>query len=180
MTYGDTGVRRRFFSRDLLFCVRCSWLLLLLLTSVLSTLPLGAASLIYDQASGNITGFNMDRGDIPSYASGYKGTLWPGNKERWENDGYIGRLLYTGEPTTFTFYKVGDKTGTGSGTTANRFYFTHLDSCSYWREYFLVIRAKGLRHDGKHIDIYGENTVIQENYGSSAKAVVKPDFSEKK
>ena len=77
-----------------------------------------------------------------------------GNKNGGERWLHWSLALYR-EPTTFT-YKVGDKTGTGSSTTANRFYFTHLDSCSYWREYFLVIRAKGLRHDGKHIDIYGK------------------------
>lgn len=161
MTYDINGIQSRSISRFFPLCARIFLLLLLLM--LLPSLSLEAASLIYDQATGNLTGFDMNRSDSPSYALGYKGKIKPASNERYDHDGYIGRLLYVGGPTTFTFYKVGDKTGTGTGTTTNRFYFTHIDSCSNWREFFLVIRAKGLRHDGQHIDIYGENTVIQQN-----------------
>lgn len=156
MTYDTKGIQSRSISRFFPLCARIFLLLLMLLPS----LSLEAASLIYDQATGNLTGFDMNHYDTIFLPSSYTGKIWPNNNENYNHAGYIGRLLYTGEPTTFTFCKIGDKSGVGSGAVTTRFYFTHMESCSYWREYFLVLRAKGLRHDGKHIDIYEQNYVI--------------------
>ncbi len=55
------------------------------------------------------------------------------------------------------------------GANNNRFYFTLNNGNPeprWWREYFLVTRAKGLRHDGQRIDFSAVNVVIANSGGT--------------
>lgn len=123
-------------------------------------------SLIYDQATGKLDGFNVRRVPDKSNPNDYKNST-----EVWNTDGYVGRLAYTGPPTTFTFCNNGLFP---EGSNNNRFYFIYNNknpNPKRWREFFLVTRAKGFFHDkvnGKYVehDFSGVNTVI-ENCGGT-------------
>jgi len=85
----------------------------------------------------------------------------------WSKSGFIGRLLYLGEPCTFTFSNIGP---VASYTSNNRFYFTlnndGTPNTGVWREFFLVTRAKGITHGGSQHDFSSINSVIANNSGS--------------
>jgi len=120
------------------------------------------ASLTYDRASGNLDGFAVNISDSPSYPDGYTNTT-----EVWNKTGFIGRLLYQGEPSTFTFSNIGL---VASYTQNNRFYFTLNNTGTpnngVWREFFLVVRAKGITQGGSQYDFSSINSVIANNSGS--------------
>lgn len=139
---------------------RSRFFLVILVLTILS-IPLAARSLTYDQATGKLDKFNVHAVPKKSNPSDYTGSA-----EHWDNDGYIGRLVYLGPPTTFTFTSGAPH---AIGTSNNRFYFTlnngtpKLDT---WREYFLVVRAKGLNHHGSQDDFTQMSTVIAQSGNS--------------
>ncbi len=120
------------------------------------------ASLTYDRATGNLDGFAVNISDSPNYPGGYTNST-----EVWSKTGFIGRLLYQGEPSTFTFTNIGP---VASYTTNNRFYFTLNNNgnpnTGVWREFFLVTRAKGITHGGSQYDFSAVNSVIANNSDS--------------
>ncbi|NLZ77653.1 MAG: hypothetical protein GX911_06765 [Spirochaetales bacterium] len=115
--------------------------------------PVGdhSASLSYDPVTGKLIDFNIDEPDDPNYPGGYDNKT----AEAWEKSGFIGRVAYTGPPATFTFTNTGPKPDASTG-----FYFTRLSNTSSWKEYFLVVRSKGITHSGNRIDLYGKNKVV--------------------
>jgi len=121
-----------------------------------------SASLTYDRATGNLDGFAVNIADSPNYPGGYTNAT-----EVWSKSGFIGRLLYLGEPCTFTFSNIGP---VASYTSNNRFYFTlnndGTPNTGVWREFFLVTRAKGITHGGSQHDFSSINSVIANNSGS--------------
>ena len=129
--------------------------LLLPLTGSYSGPALGdSASLSYDPVTGTLINFDVGVTDSPSNPNPYRNNP----NEVWENSGFIGRVVYTGPPTSFTFTNTGP---TATGTSNNRFYFTHLSNRGSWKEFFLVVRPKGITHSGTRIDLYGVNTVVE-------------------
>lgn len=134
----NTLVRRLFIYTALLFLV---------------ITPLGAATIIYDQpSSGNLQGHSVSDNHSPSTPNEYENSTAYHKKVS-----FIGRLVYVGEPTTFTFINIGP---TGSGGSANKFYWTKVNDTSEWREIFYVIRAKGKTQSGVTIDFGGINKAI--------------------
>lgn len=132
----------------------CIFILLLLLLS--ASLPLAAASLTYDPAGGKLSGFKVIRDDIiiGNSQDKYHGK----DRNVWDNTkGYVGRLLYTGAPTTFTFTNI-----SGPPSTVDRglLYLVHTTDKNKYREYFLIIRARGRLHNDAHIYIDGAVTTI--------------------
>ncbi len=131
----------------------------------LSLLSAGT-SLTYDKATGKLHDFRVRPVPSLSHPNDYKNS-----HEVWNTDGYIGRLAYTGPPTTFQFCNDGLF---AEGSNNNRFYFIHNNkdpNPKRWREFFLVTRAKGFFHDkvnGKYVedDFSGINAVI-ENCGGT-------------
>ncbi|NLZ77652.1 MAG: hypothetical protein GX911_06760 [Spirochaetales bacterium] len=113
-----------------------------------------AAFLLYDPAeNGKLTDFEVGALDDPSDPSGYNNPT-----EVYNNSGFIGRIAYSGPPTTFTFTNTGPKPNI---TPSDRFYFTRLSDTNSWREFFLVVRSKGITHNGKNRpDLYGINKVV--------------------
>lgn len=112
--------------------------------------------LIYDMATGKLTGFDLTSPDANVDPSHYAVA-----REFWQMPGFVGRLSYLGPPTTLTFINTGSS---ATGTTNGMFYFTYLTEgvsrLDYWREFFLVTRVKGLTHNGVHVPITQTNTVI--------------------
>lgn len=106
-----------------------------------------SGSLDYDKATGNLDGFSVTTTDSPNYPSGYENST-----EVWDKSGFIGRLLYVGEPTTFMFTNIGLDP---YGTSNNRFYCilnnTGTANTAVWKEFFLVARAKGITQGGPNI-----------------------------
>lgn len=121
-----------------------------------------SGSLDYDQATGNLDGFSVTTTDSPNYSSGYENST-----EVWDKSGFIGRLLYVGEPTTFTFTNIGSNP---YGTSNNRFYFilnnTGTANTAVWKEFFFVARAKGITQGGSQYAFTSVNSVIANNGGS--------------
>jgi hypothetical protein len=134
----------------------------LLLFELLIAITLFAGSLTYDKATGQTSGFDLTVSDSPNTTSSYTGT-----GEVWTKSGFVGRLVYTGEPTTMTFSNTGP---VATQTTYDRFYFTYNTSGSTktnrWQEFFLVTRVKGLLHSGSQDDFSLVNYVVGNNNGS--------------
>lgn len=132
---------------------------LLIMMCLIST-SLFAVMLTYEQATGKLRGFQLGVADSPSIPSSYAVST-----EYWGNEGYIGRIVYQGNPTTFTFSNIGPT----ANTTGTRFYFTYNSNgwinTSRWQEFFLVVRAKGLKQGGGQYDFSGVNAVIANNNG---------------
>ena len=138
--------------------------LILLVIFILLAIPLFSAELTYDMATGKISGFDLANPDSPDTPSSYANAT-----EVWQNNGFVGRLNYRGEPTTLTFSNTGS---VATGTSNNRFYFTYDTNgtikLNRWREFFLVTRVKGLYHNGVQHDYSGINTVVANNGGTVA------------
>ncbi len=138
--------------------------LILLVIFILLAIPLFSAELTYDMATGKISGFDLANPDSPDTPSSYANAT-----EVWQNNGFVGRLNYRGEPTTLTFSNTGS---VATGTSNNRFYFTYDTNgtikLNRWREFFLVTRVKGLYHNGGQHDYSGINTVVANNGGTVA------------
>ena len=130
-----------------------------LLFVVVLAAPLSADSLYYEQASGKLIGFNVGETDSPDYPGWYAGN----STEVWQKSGFIGRIVYTGPATTFSFTNSGP---TATGTSNNSFYFTRLLDTSSWKEFFLVVRSKGERHSGARIDFSQVNSVVVQPGGT--------------
>jgi len=113
-----------------------------------------SASLSYDPVTGKLIGFDVGVTDNPDYPEWYDGNT----TEVWAKSGFIGRIVYTGPATTLSFTNTGP---VAAGTQENRFYFTHLSSSSSWKEFFLVVRSKGITHSGTRIDFSGANRVVE-------------------
>jgi hypothetical protein len=137
----------------------CIFILLLLLLS--ASLPLAAASLTYDPARGKLSGFRVSRNDNLLYGACKQKDYHGMDRNVWDNTkGYVGRLLYTGAPTTFTFSNI----GAAPSGSSNRFYFTQKDGSGHSREFFLVIRAKGLFHEGTNQDDFSKRNYVIESW----------------
>ena len=128
------------------------------ITMVLFQIPVFSNALTYDIATGTLTGFSLGVTDNPDNPSDYQN-----HQEVWNTSGFLGRLIYTGEPTQLTFSNGGPSTG------GNRFYFTYIKSngesdTSRYKEFFIVTRTKGLRHgsSGEQHDFSEANVVIDE------------------
>lgn len=104
---------------------------------VLLHITLFGNAITYDIATGTLQDFAINYNDNPDDPSAYmNGT------PVWDHPGFLGRLIYTGEPTRLTFFNHGPT------TSGSRFYFTGTDwsaqsSTGYYREFFIVARAKG-------------------------------------
>ena len=126
--------------------------------------PVFSAELTYDMATGKITEFDLANPDNPDTPNSYNNAT-----EVWQNDGFVGRLNYRGEPTTLTFNNTG---GIAESPSSNRFYFTYSTNGNIklkrWREFFLVTRVKGLYHNGVQHDFVGTNSVVANNGGTVA------------
>ncbi|MDY0244922.1 MAG: hypothetical protein RBQ89_08900 [Sphaerochaeta sp.] len=123
---------------------------------VLSHITLFGNAITYDIATGTLQDFAINYNDNPEDPSAYMNST-----PVWDHPGFLGRLIYTGEPTQLTFFNHGPTTG------GSRFYFTGTDwsaqsSTGYYREFFIVARAKGLRHSPSNAqhDFSQSNTVI--------------------
>jgi hypothetical protein len=123
---------------------------------VLLQIPLFSNALTYDIATGTLRDFAINYADNPDDPSAYMNST-----PVVDHPGFLGRLIYTGEPTQLTVFNHGPTTG------GSRFYFTGLDwsgqsNTNYYREFFLVARAKGLRHGspGTQHDFSQINTVV--------------------
>ncbi len=124
---------------------------------IILLIPVLSDSLSYDMASGTLSDFSLSSADDESSPSYY---LTSG--EVWSQSGYIGRIIYTGPPTTLTISNNGPEAKGGYG----RFYFTRLKTngqrlLNRWREFFLVLRAKGYTHGNSQHDFSGHNSVIE-------------------
>jgi len=128
-------------------------LLPVLFTLLFSMISLYSDSLSYDMATGTLDDFNVNTRDNPRNPHQYKN-----GTEVWTKSGFVGRVVYTGPPTTLSFTNTGPD---ATGTSNSRFYFTSLSSTAHWSEFFLVLRAKGLRHDNVQHDFSGINTVVE-------------------
>ena len=115
-------------------------------------LPLYANRLMFETSTGTVTNFDVKENsnsdnplvrtrDISNYG---------GSSEYWSLDGFVGRLVYEGEPNTITVENIGPNAIGGS----NRFYYTRVrwfDGSSdpnVWREVFFTARVKGRMHNG--------------------------------
>ncbi|MDC7248002.1 MAG: hypothetical protein PQJ35_06655 [Sphaerochaetaceae bacterium] len=127
-------------------------IVLILLSIAAILLPLTGASLIYDPNGASITDFYILTSDSNNPAGLANSTDYT------YLDGYSGRVYYTGEPTTLSFFNGGPQ---AQNTQNNRFYFTRTTSTNSWREIFFVTRVKGSYHNGTVVNHDPVNTVIE-------------------
>lgn len=132
-------------------------LVVLSLSLILGFQPLYGASLTWEAARhGKLSGFSVYGYDNPSTPSGYEN-----DNSYVSKTNSVGRLLYQGEPTTFTFSNDGHII---SGGETGRFYWTHIRNAAEWRRIFFVIRVKGQYHNGTTtVDISPNNVPIEFN-----------------
>lgn len=97
MTYDNTSAKRGLLQNASISCLYLSTLLALVLLTTLPSQSLKAAALTYDSAGGRLTGFDTYHLDNPNQPNPYKNST-----EYYTNHGFVGRLIYVGEPTTFT------------------------------------------------------------------------------
>jgi len=120
--------------------------------------PLFSGSLSYDKATGSLSAFDVNTSDTSSSPGSFAN-----GSEVWDTPGFVGRLVYTGPPTVLAFSNSGP---VAQNTSNNRFYFTYVSSngqsdTNRWREFFLVLRAKGMRHNNTQHDFSQINTVAE-------------------
>lgn len=133
-------------------------LLLLGVWLLLTGVSVFSDSLSYDMATGTLSGFDVNTSDTSSSPGSFaNGT------EVWNTPGFVGRLVYIGPPTALIFSNSGPNAQNASN---NRFYFTYVKSngqsdTDRWREFFLVLRAKGMRHNNTQHDFSQINTVAE-------------------
>lgn len=131
---------------------RIRWSVLLLILSV-GVIPLTGATLLYDQTgSGKLKGFTILSAHNPAVPSGYENST-----EYYSSRPFIGRLVYEGPPSTFTFTNNGPEAAGGDLT---KFHWTRINDTSEWREIFFLIRVKGMTHGGTTDDFVGINKGI--------------------
>ena len=141
-----------------------------------------ANSLVYETATGSLVGLRLDQNhsnnnpevdplDIQNYV--YINNLS-------NTDGYLGRYLYQGGPVTLTVNQI---SSAPSGVSNPRFFYTFVsyDGSLYpfsWKEYFLVFRIRGERHDSGQNDFMGVNVIIEQSgdqlaipYGAGSETV---------
>ena len=142
--------------------------IIMLLTFFLLSSTLSATMFTYETVTGSLNAVKLDaddsyynpiadEDDIDDYENG----------EYWQRDGYVGRYIFQGPPTTITVNNIGPN---ANHTGCNpRFYYTRVkrqasngvSNPNYWREFFLVIRIKGKRHGGSSNDFTNENFIIE-------------------
>jgi len=116
-------------------------------------------SLTYDISSGSLTDISMSAHDRPNTPGSFANAT-----EVWNSHSFLGRLIYTGPPTILSFMNTGPL---AQNTQNNRFYFTYIDNngqsdTNRWREFFLVLRPKGIYHgQDVHHDFSLINTVVE-------------------
>ncbi len=114
----------------------------------MSSLLLFAGELTFDTSTGKIYGFDLSTADNPTNPNSYINTA-----RIWEKHGFVGRIVYRGQPTVLSFANSGM---TATETSNNMFYFIHkaggVLQVDKWREFFLVTRVKGLRHNDTQDD----------------------------
>lgn len=122
------------------------WLLLLLGPWLL----LSSNTLVYDPSGGGkLSGLNVGSADTPITPNSYISGSFTGK------EGYLGRYVYHGEPNiTLTF------TNLGSQGLGNKFYYTRLNNTTVYREFFIVARILGLKHNGGTPVALGNNVII--------------------
>jgi hypothetical protein len=141
----------------------------LLMIIVLLIIPSNVWSnrLIFESSSGTLSEFNLSESgnnDNPTVSTGNISS-YGGSSEYWSYDGFIGRIVYQGEPNTLYVNNAGP---TASNTNnPPRFYYTRIkwnngqSDPSSWREVFFTARVKGSKHNGGITDIFGTNFVIE-------------------
>ena len=130
------------------------------------TSPLSANRLMFETSTGTLTDFNLSESSTGTnpIVSTYNIPNYGGSSEYWSYDGFVGRLIYQGEPNTITIENVGPVAS--STPTPTRFYYTKVvypnrsSDPSKWREVFFVARVKGKKHDNGSVDIYSNNFVL--------------------
>jgi len=162
MTYGNHDVRSKTFSWPSPTCARIFIVFVLVLLTQLSSLPLNAASITYDPAGGSLSGFDMYRIDSPNNPDGNNYT----SGQYDSHPGYLGRMVYVGAPTEFTFTNIGNKDKYGNTVSENEFYFYQQTNSDFSRKIFLVIKVWGLLRDTslsleeRKVDIHNKCYVI--------------------
>ena len=91
--------------------------------------------------------------DNPSTPEGYENS-----NEYYNEDPYLGRVVYVGDPTTIEVINVGP---IASSTSNNRFYFTKEDNTNRWREVFIVVRVWGCDHSNNKRGLHHLNIIIE-------------------
>jgi len=151
--------------------VNCKRFISIVISLILILAPLTANVLVYESASGILTKLNVGErktstnpiariNQLHKYLTG----------EYWELDGFLGRLVYTGEPIELTFTNAGP-IAEGDGTSTPRFYYTYsgysflgfeFPQPDVYREVVFITRVKGLLQDGETQDDYiGSNAIIE-------------------
>ncbi len=113
-----------------------------------------SGELTYDKAGlgtgsgiGALSDFNVNTADDSPYLANI-----------WLNPGFIGRLDYQGEPAEFIFTSL-------TPARLPKFAFVFLNAngtynTGRYREFFLVVRAKGLYHNGGQYNFTSQNIEI--------------------
>ncbi|MDC7244785.1 MAG: hypothetical protein PQJ47_02570 [Sphaerochaetaceae bacterium] len=147
---------------------------ILLVFALLFIIPwsLWSNRLLFESSTGTVTDFDLNETNDSKNPTVSTGNIssYGGSAEYWSYDGFIGRLVYQGEPNPLYVNNVGP---TASNTsTPPRFYYTRIrwntgtSDSSSWREVFFTARVKGEKHNGGSADLSGTNFVI-ENPGDS-------------
>lgn len=128
---------------------------LMLMLSITITFA-SAATLIYDKlGNAKLQGHSVDTSHNPSAPGGYENATF-----YHDSRPHIGRLVYLGAPTTFTFT---NSSPASSGGSANAFNWTRVNDTSEWRQVFYLIRVQGKPRTGAAVDIEGKNKAIAAN-----------------
>ena len=138
---------------------------LLLMVFVLATLQVYGSTLTHDISTGALTGIDMSVRD-KNYNKTYRYTS--GSTEYYETLPFLGRVIYTGPPTTLTFTNVGE---TAHNAYEDQFYLTYVNSQgtsepTRWREFVILTRTKGLYHNNEQHDFSQANVLVPHEGGS--------------
>ncbi|MHC1691614.1 MAG: hypothetical protein AB9828_01145 [Sphaerochaetaceae bacterium] len=131
--------------------------LILLMLLFCMVFPLNAEQLMFETSTGTLTDLSL--GDY----DGNNPSSYTNSTQYYDLPGFVGRLVYQGDGNTLYFDRgslIAQK------TTNNRFYYTRVNTngsadTSRWREFFLVVRVKGLYHNGNQHDFIGHNYVVE-------------------
>ncbi len=134
-----------------------------------------ANRLLFETSSGTLTNFDLDEGNTSKNPIVTPGNIstYGGSAEYWSRAGFVGRLVYEGEPNTISVTNIGP-TATGENASFNRFYYTRVQyydgnsDPSVWREVFFVARVKARKHDpGIYTGHNSNNNFIIDNPGDT-------------